>query len=181
MESAAGEVTRLLRAWGEGDRSVEQRLFEIVVPDLRRFAHGLMRRERPGNALQTSSLLNEAYLRLCDARELDWQSRTHFYALCARIMRRLLIDKARGRKPVVPIDGLEELLAGRQPQIEQALAIDGLLEELERLHPTWCQILELRFFVGLNEQETAEALNLPLRSAQRQYAEARRWLYKKLE
>jgi len=181
MESAAGEVTRLLHRWGEGDRSVEERLFEIVLPDLRKFAHGLMRGERPGHSLETSVLLNEAYLRLCKTRELDWQSRSHFYAVAGRIMRRYLIDQARGRKAVVPIEGLDELLAGRQPQMEQALAISGLLDELDRLHPSWCQIVELRFFVGLTDKETAEALNLPLRTAQRMYAEARRWLYKKLE
>jgi RNA polymerase sigma-70 factor (ECF subfamily) len=182
VESAGGDVTALLRAWSAGDRGAEERLFAAVLPELRKLASRSMRREAPGHSLQSTALLNEAYLRLVGARERDWRDRTHFYAIAARIMRRLLIDHARGRRrgKEVPIEGLEELLRGREPQIEQALAIDSVLDDLERVHPDWCSVVEMRFFLGLTEQETAETLGVPLRTAQRRFSDARRWLYEKL-
>jgi len=94
MGTPEGEVTRLLHAWGGGDRSVEDRLFELVLPDLRKLAESMMRRERPDHSLQPTALLNEAYCRLLTARERDWRSRSHFFAIAARAMRRLLIDHA---------------------------------------------------------------------------------------
>src|SRR5919199_645119 len=103
LETPAGEVTVLLRAWGTGDRSVEERLFDIVIPELRKLAQRAVRGERSGQSLQPSALLNEAYLRLVAARERTWQDRRHFYAIAARIMRRLLIDHARGRRNTVAI------------------------------------------------------------------------------
>ena len=183
MEPTAGEVTELLRAWSAGDRNVEERLFEIVLPDLRRVAQHLLRRERPDHTLQPSALLNEAYLRLINARERDWQNRGHFFAIAARIMRRLLIDHARGRwhGRKVPIDGIIELLRGREVQLEQAVAIDSLLDQLEATQPQWCRIIEMRFFLGLTEEETAGALSISVRTMQRQYADARRWLFERLE
>jgi RNA polymerase sigma-70 factor (ECF subfamily) len=182
VESADGDVTGLLRAWSAGDREVEDRLFAAVLPELRKLASRYMRREAPGHSLQSTALLNEAYLRLVGARERDWQDRSHFYAIAARIMRRLLIDHARGRRRgnEVPIEGFEELLRGREPQIEQAIAIDSVLDDLERIHPDWCSVVEMRFFLGLTEEETAEALSIPLRTAQRRFSDARRWLYEKL-
>lgn len=171
----------MLRAWGTGDRGVEARLFDIVVPELRKLAQNLVRGERPGQSLQPSALLNEAYLRLVNTRQRTWRDRRHFYAIAARIMRRLLIDHARGRRAEVPIEGLEELLRGRETQLEQAVAIDSLLDEMEALHPEWCRLVELRFFLGFTEGEAAETLEIPLRTSQRNFADARRWLYEKLE
>lgn len=181
MENLAGDVTVLLRAWGAGDRSVEDRLFNRVVPELRKLAQSLLRGERSGNSVQASSLINEAYLRLVSAREREWQDRRHFYAIAARIMRRLLIDHARGRRGNISIDGFEDLLRGRESQVEQAVAIDALLDQLEKHHPGQCHIIEMRFFLGLTEEETAHALELSVRTVQRQYSDARRWLYQKLE
>jgi RNA polymerase sigma-70 factor (ECF subfamily) len=183
MDAPEGEVTRLLHAWGGGDRSVEDRLFELVMPDLRKLAESMMRRERPDHSLQPTTLLNEAYCRLLTARERDWRNRSHFFALAARAMRRLLIEHARRRpkEAQVPIDGLEDFLRGRDSQLELALAIDGLLDEMAPAHGSWCSIVELKFFLGFTDEEAAEALVIPLRSMQRQFGDARRWLYEKLK
>jgi RNA polymerase sigma-70 factor, ECF subfamily len=142
-----------------------------------------MRRERPDHSLQPTALLNEAYLRLASARERDWKDRHHFFAFVARSMRHLLIDHARGRPKgeKVPLDGVVELLQGGEPRLQQALAIDQLLRTIEQTHPTWCAIVDLKFFLGFTDDETAEALGLPLRSMQRQFGDARRWLYERLE
>ncbi len=179
----AGEVTALLRAWSAGDRTVESRLFEVILPDLQHLAQNFLRHEAPGHTLQTGALLNEAYLRLINVRERNWESRRHFVAIAARVMRRLLIDHARAR-PEAQFVGLDQaagLLPNHSSQIEQALAVDLLLDGLERLHPELCQIVELRFFLGLTEEEAADSLGIPLRTAQRRFADARRWLFEKLE
>jgi RNA polymerase sigma factor (TIGR02999 family) len=179
----AGEITQLLRAWSTGDRGVEDRLFRLVLPDLRNLARALMRRERRDHTLEASALLNEAYLRLVAARGRDWESRRHFYAVAARIMRRLLIDHARGRtNPVaVSLDTPHEAARGRDgANLEIAIAIDSLLDELQSRHPEWCSIVELKYFMGLTDEETAEVLGLRLRTMQRQFSDARRWLFQRL-
>jgi RNA polymerase sigma factor (TIGR02999 family) len=146
-------------------------------------ARGILGRERPGHSLQTSALLNEAYLRLVKARQRTWEDRRHFFAVAARIMRRHLIDLARARAhgQKVALEGLEEILAGRETQLEQAVSVATLLESMEVEHPDWCSVVEMRFFLGLTEEETAESLGISLRTMQRKYADARRWLYEKLE
>jgi RNA polymerase sigma factor (TIGR02999 family) len=178
-----GEVTALLHAWSEGDRSVEPRLFELVMPDLHQIAERLMRRERPEHSLDPTALVNEVYFRLVGARERDWQNRGHFFAIAARAMRRLLIDHARGRPQarMVPIAGIEEWLRAPGAKLELAVAIDRLLDQIEREHPDWCTIVDLKFFMGLTDEETADALGLPLRTVQRKFGDARRWLFEKLE
>ena len=185
VESADGdgEVTALLRAWSGGDRSVEERLFQLVLPDLRKIAGALMSKERAGHSLQATALLNETYFRLVGARENDWANRRHFFAVAARAMRRLLIDHARARPRGVkiPMDGMEELLRGRDSQIELALSIDSLLDELSQTQPELCSVVELKFFWGFTDEETAAALGLPLRTAQRNFGDARRWLFERLE
>ncbi len=180
---AAGDVTTLLRAWSSGDRSVEERLFSLVLPDLHKLAQYMMGGERQDHSLQATALMNEAYFRLVNARERDWENRRHFFAIAARAMRRLLIDHARGRPKgaKLPIEGLEEMLRGRDAQLETAVAINSLLDELDGKHPDWCSVVELKFFAGLTDDETAEALGIPLRTMQRQFSDARRWLYQKLE
>lgn len=182
VDAPAGEVTELLRAWSAGDRQVESRLFEIVLPDLRRLALCFLRRESPNHSMQATVLLNEAYMRLVGAREREWQGRKHFFAITARVMRRLLIDHARGKRRAefVDMEGIEEMLRGRDSQLEQAIAVDSVLDELEAAHPEMCHIVELRFFLGLTEEETAEALGIPVRTAQRRYSDARKWLFDRL-
>jgi RNA polymerase sigma factor (TIGR02999 family) len=177
------DVTMLLRAWSAGDRSVESRLFELVLPDLRRLAHYLMKGERPDHSLQSTALMNEAYMRLVSARDRDWENRRHFFAVAARAMRHLLIDhaRARGKGVKTPLAGLEEILRGRDAQLDLGIAINGLLDELDKTHHEWCSIVEMKFFAGFTDEEVAEALGTPLRSMQRKFGDARRWLFEKLE
>ena len=181
MSPSTGEVTQLLRAWSAGNRQVEERLFELVLPDLRNLARALMRRERRDHTLQPTALLNEAYLRLVAARERDWESRRHFIAMAARIMRRLLIDSARARTKteIVPLN-THDLPSGPRGELELAIAVDRLLDELEATHPDWCSVVELKYFMGLTDDEAAEALGLRLRTMQRQFSDARRWLFERL-
>lgn len=180
--SAPGDVTVLLRAWGDGDRSVEEQLFALILPDLHRIAQFLMRKERPEHSLEPTALMNEAYVRLVGARERDWENRRHFFAVAARAMRHLLIDYARARPKgaKLPVDGLEDMLRGRDDRLEMAVAINGLLEEMEKTRPEWVSVVELKFYTGFTDEETADALGLSVRTVQRQFGDARRWLFERL-
>jgi RNA polymerase sigma factor (TIGR02999 family) len=182
MEDSS-DVTALLQAWGAGDRKVEDQLFAILLPDLRRIARNLMRRERPGHSLQTTAVLHEAYIRLIHDRSRDWQNRQHFLAFAARAMRNLLIDHARGRHAgrLLPLEDFEGLLPDRPEHLELAVTIDTLLHDLEASHPDWCSIVEMKFFAGFTDEEAAEALGIPLRSLQRKFGDARRWLFERME
>lgn len=182
MEEAP-EVTALLQAWSAGDRSVEDTLFSLLLPDLRRIAKSLMRRERAGHSLESTALVNEAYLRLVRERERDWQSRQHFLAFAARAMRNLLIDHARGNSGgrKLPLDEFDQLLPSSAPPLELAISIDALLHQLEPAHPDWCSIVEMKFFAGFTDTEAAEALGIPLRTLQRKFGDARRWMFERME
>lgn len=162
---------------------MEERLFSLVLPDLHKLAQYMMRGERPDHSLQPTILINEAYFRLIRAKDRDWESRKHFFAIAARAMRHLLIDYARGRPKgaKIPIQGLEELLRGRDEQLELSVVVNDLLDELERVRPELCPVVELKFFAGFTSEEAAEALGVPLRTLERQFSDARRWLYQKLE
>ena len=180
---AAGEITQLLRTWSAGDRTVEERLFDLVLPELRHMAQRFMRRERRDHTLEASALLNEAYVRLLAGRKRDWESRRHFYAIAARIMRRFLIDHARARtkSEVLRMDNLRHLPAeSGGVQMELALAVGTLLDELQATRPDWCSVVEMKYFLGLTDEETAAALGLRLRTMQRQFGDARRWLFENL-
>jgi RNA polymerase sigma factor (TIGR02999 family) len=178
-----GEVTRLLRMWRAGDSEAESRLFEMVEPELHLLARRYMAGERPGNTLQPTALLNEAYIKLTGARHVEWHDRHHFYALAARAMRRFLIDRAQRRGAAVrlPFDDIIPSIATASRNLEVAISIDSLLDELAKLDPDKCSMVELKYFVGLTDEEAAEALNLPLRTAQRRWIEARKWLFERLE
>ena len=182
MDRPAGEITQLLHAWSAGDRSVEDHLFRLVLPDLRNLARALMRRERRDHTLEPSALLNEAYVRLLAGRERDWEGRRHFFAVAARIMRRLLIDHARARtkSEILPLDASRDFARGPAGQLELAIAIDTLLDEMQGSHPQWCSLVEMKYFMGLTDEETAELLGLSVRTMQRQFSDARRWLFKRL-
>jgi RNA polymerase sigma factor (TIGR02999 family) len=182
MHRDAGEITQLLHAWSEGDRSVEERLFGLLLPDLRNLARSLMRKERSNHTLGSGALLNEAYMRLLGGRKRDWEGRRHFFAVAARIMRRLLIDHARARPKtkIIPIEDLTNEPHGRATQIELAITMDSLLDELQASHPDWCSMLELKYFMGLKVEEIAEVLGLSLRTTQRQFGAALRWLFERL-
>jgi RNA polymerase sigma factor (TIGR02999 family) len=178
----AGDVTVLLRRWHTGDREAEAELFELVLPDLRRLARYSTLRERPGHTLQPSDLLNEVYVRLVGCQNQNWQDRRHFFAISARAMRRYLIDYARGRPraKLVPLGDLD-IPAIPASQRDLAIAIDRLLEDLAREDPEACSIVELKFFLGLTDDEASAALNIPVRSLQRRWQTAREWLFRRLE
>jgi RNA polymerase sigma factor (TIGR02999 family) len=142
-----------------------------VVPDLRRLARFLMKRERKGHTLQATELVDQIYLRLVAAKNRDWQSRRHFFAIAARAMRRYLIDYARARPDAafVAIEGMEDFLPAGGPKLDMALTVDRLLNELAETKPDWCMIVELKYFLGLTDEEAAEAMGIKLRSLQRMY------------
>ena len=177
------EITRLLHLWQRGDRDAESALFELLLPKLHRIAEHKMYGERLGHTLQPTALVNEAFLRLSRSKQIEWQDRAHFFAIAGRVMRRYLIDYARNRPDVsiIPFDSIPEgLLAGRS-RGELVLQMDMLLDKLEKEAPQWCKVVELKFFLGLTDEEAAQALNTSLHTLQRQWYRARRWLYEQLE
>jgi RNA polymerase sigma factor (TIGR02999 family) len=183
MPPEAGDITKLLREWRSGSRDAENQLFDLVMPNLRRLAHYLMRAERKDISLQPTELVNQVYLRLVNAKNRDWQNRQHFFAIAARAMRRYLIDHARGRPKAdfIALDGIEDLLPAGSPKAELALTVDQLLDELAKVEPEWCQVVEVKYFLGLTDEEAAEALGMKLRTMQRMWRDARRWLFERVE
>jgi len=177
-----GEVTQLLQQWRAGDAQAESALFEMLLPDLRRIAGYCFRGERSGHTLQPTALVNEAFVRLARAKNIDWQDRGHFFALAARIMRRYLIDHARAQPSVqfLPMDGFPERALGRRTPLELAMTVDDLLNELEKESAQQRVVVELKFFLGMTDEEAADALNLKLHTLQREWHRARLWLYQRL-
>lgn len=179
--SDSAEVTQLLLAWRAGDASALERLIPLVHAELRRIAHRFMRKERAGHSWQTSALVNEAYLRLIDARNVDWQNRAHFFAISASLMRRILVDVARERQARkrggsaerVVLD--EALVAGRERQTD-LVALDEALTALAAVDERKGKVVELRFFGGLNEDEMAEALHVSPETVRRDWRLAKAWL-----
>jgi len=182
MATGPGEITILLQRWRSGDRDAESRLFELLIPDLSKIASHCLRGERQGHSMQSTLLVNEAFLRLAVAKQIDWQNRAHFLAVSARIMRHYLIDRARAKGSVLllPMDGLPEGLGRKRTPSETAIAIDLLLDELQREAPELCEAVELKFFLGLNDDEAAQVLGLRLRTFQRRYKQAKIWLFQRL-
>jgi RNA polymerase sigma-70 factor (ECF subfamily) len=178
--SSPREITQLLRAWSNGDKSALDRLVPLVYEELRRIARNYMRRERPGHTLQTSALLNEAYLRLVD-QKVRWQNRSQFFGIAAQLMRRILVDHARSRiyakrggdQPKVPFD---EAMSVPVQKAEEILALDDALKTLGTIDPRQSQIVELRFFGGLTIEETAEVLKVSHTIVEREWSLARAWL-----
>ncbi len=183
--SSAHEVTLLLQAWGDGNKEALDRLTPLVCHELHRIAGRLMAGQRPNHTLQATALVNEAYLRLVDARKVNWHDRAHFFALCARAMRQILVDHARSRHSLkrgagkVQIQLNEGLAAGR-PSEANLLELDDALNRLAAVDPRKSHVVELRFFGGLNLEETAEALGISTKTVQRDWDMARAWLYGEL-
>jgi len=150
---------------------------------LYKLAQHYMRGEKPGHTLQPTALLNETYIKLTGAREADWRDRSHFYALAARAMRRFLIDYARskGTRVNVPLDDIMPFTAASEKNLELAIEVDILLDELAKENAECSSMVELKYFLGLNDAEAAEALDLPIRTAQRRWLEGRKWLFARLE
>jgi RNA polymerase sigma-70 factor (ECF subfamily) len=182
---SARDVTILLRAWGGGDKQALDRLTPLVYHELHQIAGRLMAGQRPNHTLQATALVNEAYVRLVDGREASWQDRAHFFALCARAMRRILIDHARARASEKRGGGqvaleLDEALAAAPAREINLLELDDALNRLAELDPRKSQVVELRFFGGLNLEETAEALKVSTKTVQRDWDLARAWLFGEL-
>ncbi len=181
------QVTRLLTQVAAGQRGAEEQLVNVVYQELHRLARAYMRRERAGHTLQPSALVNEAYVRLIGERDVQWESRGHFYVTAARTMRRILIDHARSKQTAKRDGGqpvtLNEALVALDPQHERAaemLMLEDALSRLEQLDPRQCKIVELRFFGGLTVEETAQALDISPKTVKRDWAVARAWLQAEL-
>jgi RNA polymerase sigma factor (TIGR02999 family) len=183
MPGEIGDITQLLHQWRQGSRVAENELFSLVNPDLRRLAHYLLKGERKGGSLQATELVDQIYIRLVAAKDRDWHNRQHFFAIAARAMRRYLIDQARVRPAERPIglERLEAILPARSAKLDFALTVDRLLDELAKVSPEWCNLVELKYFLGLTDEETAEVLGLKLRTMQRMWLDARRWLFERIE
>ena len=184
-QASREEVTGLLQAWSGGDQAALEKLMPLVYAELHRLAKRYMGHEHAGHSLQTSALVNEAYLRLVDAHGVHWQNRTHFFAVSAQIMRRILVDFARARQNLkrgggalqVTLD--EDLVVSPESGLD-LLALDEALEKLASLNPRQSKVVELRYFGGLKEEELAEALNVSPRTIRHDWSVARAWLYREL-
>lgn len=181
----ACEITGLLQAWRGGDEGALADLMTVTYRGLKEIAGRLMQGEHGAHTLQTTALVHEAYLRLAALERIDWRDRVHFYAMSARIMRRVLVDLARRRssakrgseRPVVSMDGLCELPDDRAPEL---LAVDRALKSLAEHDPLRARVVELRFFGGLNRDEIAEVLDLSSATVSRRWRSARAWLLREL-
>jgi RNA polymerase sigma factor (TIGR02999 family) len=180
-----GEVTGWLLAWSDGDRTALDRLVPVVYQELRRLAARQMRRERAGHSLQTTALVNEAYLRLVDYRSVRPRDRSHFLAIAAQAMRRLLIDRARARRAAKRSSGassppLEEPPDPASRRGDELVALDDALRDLAAVDPRKERVVELKYFGGLTNEEAAEALEVSVATVKRDWNEARLWLRREM-
>jgi RNA polymerase sigma factor (TIGR02999 family) len=181
--AARHEITDLLRESEKGSREAVDRLMEVVYKDLRRLARYHMRGERPGHTLQTTALVNEAYLRIARYQHMEWQDRAHFLAVAAQAMRRVLVEHARGRLYAKRGGGAQRVtieiaqIPGSGP-VTDMLALDNALNVLESLDPRKCRIVELKFMAGLNIEEIAGTLSISTATVEREWRSAKAWLYR---
>ena len=182
-KSVVEDVTALLRAWSEGDRQALDALTPIVHAELRRLAQRYMRRERQDHSLQATALVNEAYLRLVDCTRMQWKDRAHFFAVSARLMRRILVDHARRnnvkRGRGVPHVSFDETVVVQESNAD-LVALDEAMDALAQLDPRKVQVVEMRFFGGLSVEETAEVLEVSPVTVRRDWSSAKIWLYREL-
>ena len=179
------EVTKLLRAWGQGDEDALGRLIPLVQQELHRLAHCYMSREKPNHTLQTTALVNEVYLRLVDIAQVSWHDRAHFFAIAARMMRRILTDFARSRNyqkrgGAVLHVSFDEALAVSKERGAEIIALDEALVALAAVDARKSQVVELRFFGGLSVEETAEVLKVSPETVKRDWRFAKSWLHRVL-
>src|SRR5262245_6005064 len=185
MIPASQDVTRLLVDWSNGEQAALDKLLPLVNDELRRLARRYMRRESPGHTLQTSALVNEAYLRLIDQKHVQWQNRAHFFGIAAQLMRHILIDHARSHHYAKRGGGalkgsLAEAAAVTQARAAELLPVDEALEKLTAMDERKGRIVELRVFGGLTDEETAEVIGVSLPTAQREWRAAKAWLRRML-
>ena len=177
------EVTQLLADWGRGDKSAFDKLLPLVHDELRRIARRQMSHENPGHTLQATALVNEAYLKLAGHEGFEWHNRAHFYAVCAQVMRHILIDHARAHARDKRGGGaiqvsLDKATVIAEDKADEYLALDGALRFLESVDPQKGRIVELRYFGGLTVEETAEVLDISPRTVRREWRRSKAWLYK---
>ena len=185
-KSASPEITQLLVAWGDGDKQALDRLMPFVYDELRRLARHYMRGQRSDHTLETTALVNEAYLRLIDSSRVRWQNRTHFFAISAQLMRRILVDFARaknakkrgGDDQKITFDEALPVLAEKEAEL---LDLDEALNELGEMNERQARIVEMRYFGGMSEKEIGEALDISPRTVRRDWSVARAWLFSKLK
>lgn len=181
--TAAGDITTLLKAWSEGDQTALERLTPIVYKELHRLAGRYMKGERPGHSLQTTDLVNEAYMRLVDYKRMQWQNRAHFFAVSAQLIRRILVERARRhnlkRGGGIRHISLDEVAVagGRSSDL---VALDDAMKALAQFDPRKEQVVEMRFFGGLSVEETAEVLKISSVTVMRDWSTAKAWLYREL-
>lgn len=179
------DLTEILLELSSGDQDALDRLIPIVYEELKRIAHGQLRGERSGHTLNTTGLVHEAYIRLVDVQRVRWQDRSHFFAVAARVMRRVLVDHARGRNREKRGGGavaipLSEALVVAAERADDLLALDEALERLQAMNERQCQVVECRCFAGLSVEDTAEALGTSTATVKRDWAFARAWLNREL-
>jgi RNA polymerase sigma factor (TIGR02999 family) len=181
----SAEITGLLKAWAGGDQVALERLTPVVYAELKRMAVRYMAKERPGNSLQATALVNEAFLRLVEVDNVRWQDRAHFFAVSAQMMRRILVDAARARGSdkrggaVVKVD-LKESIDAMPDRGGQLVALDEALDALANFDPRKAKVVEMRFFGGLSVEETAEVLKISTQSVMRDWKLARAWLMREM-
>jgi len=185
MTQSPQEVTQLLVAWRNGDLQARDELMPLVYQELHRLAHQYMSRERPGHTLQTSALVNEAFVRLADQRDVQWQNRAHFVGLAGQMMRRILVDYARNRSYAKRGGGalqvsLDEDLVVSEERSAEVVALDDALQSLARLDERKSRLVELRFFGGLSIEETAEVLGVSPGTVMRDWTLAKAWLRREM-
>jgi RNA polymerase sigma factor (TIGR02999 family) len=181
VKQDVSETTQLLLDWAKGDAAAMQALIPHIYKELRRMAAGFARQERPNQTLHATALVHEVYLKLVDVRQVDWKGRAHFFAACAQIMRRILVDAARKRHAPKHGAGLErfnvdEVLNLSITRDDRLIALDEALSELEQMDPRRARMVELRYFGGLSVEETAVALGVSVETVTRDWRLARGWL-----
>jgi RNA polymerase sigma factor (TIGR02999 family) len=185
MDSPSSHVTELLTAWSSGDQAAREHLIPLVYDELHRLAHQYMRRESPGHTLQTSALVNEAFVKLVDQKNVRWQNRAHFFGIAAQLMRRILVDHARSRQTakrgggVQPIS-FDDALYVSDERSAEVVAVHEALEQLSKFDARKGQIVELRFFGGLSIDETAQVLRVSPGTVMRDWTLAKAWLHREI-
>ena len=185
MTQNSHEVTQLLIAWSNGDKAALNKLMPLIYHELRQLARHYMNRERPGHTLQTTALVNEAYVRLVNRKGVHWQNRAHFFAIAAQLMRTILVDHARSHAYAKRGGGahkiaLDDAMVVSQKRAAEVVALDDALKRLNEIDPQQSKIVEMKFFGGLTIEETAEVLGLSPATIKREWSSAKAWLYHEL-
>lgn len=184
MPVTPNEVTGLLRQWQAGDAAALDKLTPLIADALHRLAHRYMSRERPGHVLQTTALVNEAFVRLVGSADVDWEDRSHFFGVAAQVMRHALVDYARRQDSAKRGGGIQRVTldadAFPDDRAAEVVALDDGLQALRKLHPRASRVVEMRYFGGFNNKEAAEVLNISEATVERDWRFAKAWLYREL-